>query len=97
MLECDRIDVSDAAVVNKTTDLCQCIICNYWLLFWNKFRFLTKVCHVYHGVIPKIMSFIDAAIVYFKGNNYRIYFWYINEDESVNLKKIADLTEKIET
>ena len=43
------------------------------------------------------MSFIDPAIVYFKGNDYRIHFWYINEDESINFKKIADLTEKIET
>ena len=97
MLECDRIDVSEGVVVNKTTDLCKCIICHYWLLLWNKFRFLPKVRDVYHGVIPKIMSFIDPAIVYFKGNDYRIHCWYINEDESINFKKIADLTEKIET
>ena len=35
--------------------------------------------------MQKAMSFNNIAIVYIKGNPYRIYFWYMNKDDAINI------------
>lgn len=36
------------------------------------------------------MSFNDVAVVFVKGNDYRIRFWYMGKDEVTNMMKIFD-------
>ena len=33
------------------------------------------------------MNFNKAAIVFVKGNSYRIHFWYMSKDEAINIIK----------
>ena len=33
------------------------------------------------------MNFNKAAIVFVKGNGYRIHFWYMSKDEAINIIK----------
>ena len=40
------------------------------------------------------MSFNDFAVVFVKGNDYRIHFLYMSKDEAINLLRNVDLTEK---
>ena len=40
------------------------------------------------------MNFIDVAIVSVKGSDHRIHFWYMSEDDAINIMKNADLNEK---
>ena len=40
------------------------------------------------------MDFNDVVIVYVKGNNYRIYFWYASKDDAISIMKNSDLTKK---
>ena len=40
------------------------------------------------------MSFNDIAIVYVKGNAYRIHFWYINRDGAISLMNNSNLIHK---
>ena len=40
------------------------------------------------------MSFNDVAIVFIKGNDYRIYFWYMSKDDAINIMKNSSLNEK---
>ena len=35
--------------------------------------------------MQKAMSFNDIAIVYIKGNAYRINFWYMSKDDAINV------------
>ena len=42
----------------------------------------------------KAMSFNDVAIVYVKGNAYRIHFWYMSKDDAVNIMNNSDLIDK---
>ena len=42
-LKYDRIDVSKGIDVNKTSESCRCIICNYYYIFKVNFRFQPKV------------------------------------------------------
>ena len=37
--------------------------------------------------MQKAMSFNDIAIVYVKGNAYRIHIWYMSKDDAINDKK----------
>ena len=31
------------------------------------------------------MNFNDVTIVYIKGSNYRIHFWYMSKDDTINM------------
>ena len=44
-------------------------------------------------MMEKATSFNDFAIVSVNGNDYRIHFWFMNNDEVMNLLRNADLTE----
>ena len=37
------------------------------------------------------MSFNDVAIVYVKGNAYRIHFWYVIKDDAISIMNKSDL------
>ena len=40
------------------------------------------------------MSFDNVAIVYVKGNAYRINFWYMSKDDAVNIMNSSNLVDK---
>ena len=40
------------------------------------------------------MSFNNVAIVYVKGNAYRINFWYMSKDDAINIMNASILTDK---
>ena len=40
------------------------------------------------------MSFNDVAIVYGKGNAYRIHFCYISKDDAINIMNVSNLVDK---
>ena len=40
------------------------------------------------------MNFNDVAIVSIKGNDYRIHFWYMSEDEAINIMHNSSLNEE---
>ena len=42
----------------------------------------------------KAMSFNDVAIVYVKGNAYRIHFWCMSKNDAVNIMNNSDLIDK---
>ena len=44
--------------------------------------------------MQKSMSFNDIAIVYVKGNAYRINFWYISKDDAINIMNGSNLVDK---
>ena len=45
--------------------------------------------------MQKAMSFNEVAIVFVKGNHYRIHFWYMSKDKAINLLTNADLSKKV--
>ena len=51
-------------------------------------------CNGCHDLIQKAMSFNNAAIVYVKGNAYRIHFWYMSKDDAVNIMNGANSVDK---
>ena len=92
MLEYDRIEVSEGIDVNKTDGLHKGIIYNYWYFLNINFRFQPKVCNGCHDLMQKAMILNDVAIVFVQENDYSIHFWYMSNDETINLFRNADLT-----
>ena len=44
--------------------------------------------------MQKAMHFNDVTIVSVKGSDYRIHFWYMSEDDAINIMKNSNLNEK---
>ena len=42
----------------------------------------------------KAISFNNVAIVYVKGNAYRIRFWYVSKDDAINILAGSNLVDK---
>ena len=40
------------------------------------------------------MNFNNVVIVYIKGNDYRIHFWYMSKNDPINIMKNSNLNEK---
>ena len=44
--------------------------------------------------MQKVVSFNNIAIVYIKGNAYRIHFWYISKNDAINIMSDSNLADK---
>ena len=85
MSQYDRTDVPEGIEVNKTTGLCECIICHYWFFLEINVIFQPKVCDGFHDLIQKTMNFNDVAIASVKGNDDRIHVLYTSKDDPIIL------------
>ena len=94
MLEYDRIDISEGIDINKISASNECDICHYWYFKDNGFKYEPYLCNGCHDLMPKAMKFNDVAIVYVKGNSYRIHFWYMSKNDAVSIMSNSNLINK---
>ena len=94
MLEYDRIDISEGIDVNKTNLSKECDICHYWYFKDIGFKYEKYLCNGCHDLMQKAMSFNNVAIVYVKGNAYRINFWYMSKDVAIDKMNCSNLVDK---
>ena len=92
MLEYNRIDISEGIDVNKTNAIFD--ICHYWYFKDIGFKYESYLCNSCHDLMQKAMSFNDFAIVYVKGNAYRIHFWYMSKNDAINIMNGSNLVDK---
>ena len=85
MPEYKKIDISEEIDVNKTNLSRECDICHYWYFNDIGFKYEPYLCNVCHDLMQKAISFNNIAIVYIKGNAYRINFWYMSKDDGINI------------
>ena len=94
MLYFDRIDVSKAIDVTKTSESKECDICYYWYFLNKGFKFQQNVCNRCHDLLMMSIILRDTAILNIKGSGYRCIISRISKNEAINLMQNADLTEK---
>ena len=100
MIEYERIDISEGIDVNKTNLSKECDICHYWYFKDIGFKYEPYLCNGCHDLMQKAMSFNNIAIVYVKGNAYRIHFWYMikhkrkRKRKAISLMTISNLIDK---
>ena len=63
-------------------------------VFEVNFRFKPKTYDDCHDSLQKAMSVNDVAIVFVKGNDYRIHCWYMSIDKFINIMENSDSKEK---
>ena len=59
------------------------------------FKYEPHLCNDCHGLMQKVVSFNNIAIVYIKGNAYRIHFWYMSKDDAINIMNNSSLIDKM--
>ena len=65
------------------------------LVFLNKgLKFEPYVCNGCHDLMQKALNFRNVAIVFVKGSDYRIHFWYMRKYDAISIMKNFDLNEK---
>ena len=47
--------------------------------------------------MQKAMSFNDVAIVFIKGSDYGIHFWYVSKDDAISIMHSSNLNDKTGT
>ena len=94
MLEYDRIDISEGIDVNQTILSKECDICHYWHFKDIGFKYEPYICNGCLDLMQKAMTFNNIAIVYVKGNAYRISFWYISKNDAINITNGSNLVDK---
>ena len=94
MLEYDRIDISEGIDINKTNASKESNICHYWYFLSKDFSYEPYLCNGCHDLMQKAMNFNDVAIVSAKGTDYKIHFWYMSNDDAINIMNNSDLSKK---
>ena len=94
MLVYVTIDISEETHINKTDESKECYICHYWCFKDAGYKYEPYLCNVCHDLMQKAMSFNDIAMVYIKGKDYRIHFWYMSKEGAINIMKNSSLNEK---
>ena len=95
MLEYDGIDISKGIVIKKPNKSKECKICHYWYFKDIGFKYEPHLCNGCHGLMQKAVSFNNIAVVYVKGSDYRIHFWYMSKDDVINIMNNSSLIDKI--
>ena len=94
MLEYDRIDISEGIDINKTNESKEWDICHYWYYLDRNFKYEPYRFNACHDLMQKAINVNDVAIVFVKGIDYRIHFWYMSKSDSINIMKNSNLNEK---
>ena len=82
MVQYNRIDISEGININKSNDKSkEGSACRYWYFLDKNFCYQPHLCNGCHNLMRKAMSFNDVAIVFIKGNDYRIHFWYMSKND----------------
>ena len=72
----------------------ECDICDYWYFKDIGFKYEPYLCIGYHDLMEKAMSFNNVAIVYIKGNAYRINFWDMGKHDAINIMNGSNLVDR---
>ena len=94
MLEYNKINISGGIDINKTNLLKECDICHYQYFKNIGFKYDKYLCNGCPDLMQKAVSFNNVAIVYVKGNAYRIHFWCMDKDDAINIMNGSNLVNK---
>ena len=94
MIEYVKNDIQKGLMLIKQIDQKECDICHYWYFKDISFKYEPYLCNGCHDLMQKAMSFNNIAIVYVKENAYRIHFWYMSNDDAINIVTGSNLFDK---
>ena len=87
MLYYDRIDVSQVIDANKTSVSKECIICHYWYLLDEEFKFQPSVFKGCHYILMMSMNLQEIGVLNIFSVDYLCIINEISKSEAINLFK----------
>ena len=87
-------DFSEGTDISKTDASKECDICHHWYFLNKNVEYEPYLCNDYHDLMERAINLNNVAIVFVKGNDYRIHFWYLSKNDATNAMKNANLNEK---
>ena len=94
MLEYDRIDVSEGIDIKKCNETSrECSLCKFYFLNKN-FNYQIYLCDKCHDMSMKANSMQHLAIIYHRGNAYRVNFVFMSKNDAINLIKNSNIIDK---
>ena len=81
MLKYEKINVSEAIDVNKTSVSKECELCRYWFFKDIGFKFEEHVCNRCHDLLTTAHSLKNIAILSARGNTFRCLLKGISKNE----------------
>ena len=95
MLEYEIIHILEGIDPNKSPNKSkQCDKCHYWYFFDKNFNYEPHLCNGCHDMTMKAASFDDVALVSVRGNDYRINFSFMSQNDAVSLLNSSVLSNK---
>ena len=98
MLEYERIDISGEIDINKTNKSKECMLCHYWYFLDKNFSYRPYLCDGCYNMMQESIDSKNIAIVYVRGNAYRIHFWYMSKHKrkrkAIHLMTNSNLIDK---
>ena len=94
MIEYNRIDLDEGIDANKISNFRECWLSHHWYFLDKNLNYQKYYCDGCHDMLMKTISINNLAIVYSKGNAYRIHFWNMNKDDAINLMHYSNLIDK---
>ena len=95
MLEYDRIELSEGidTTQNKLVSR-ECWLCCFWFFVDKNFNYQQYLCNCCHDMSLKAISMQNLAIIYHRGNAYRVNFAFMSRNDAYNLIKNANIIDK---
>ena len=93
-MQYEKIDVSEAIYINKTSKSKECILCHYWYFKDVVYKFQPYLCNGCHAVSTMAYELKNIAILSAKGVDYRCIIWSISRDEAVDRLNNSVLEDK---
>ena len=94
MLEHDRIDISEGIDVNETSNSRECSLCKLYYFLNKNFNYQLHLCDGCHDMSMKANSMQNLAIIYHRGNAYRVNFVFMSKNDAFNLIKNSNIIDK---
>ena len=81
----ERICVSKAIDINKTSESKECDFCHYWYFLDKGFNLQSYACNRCHGLVMMSINLNDIAILNIKSANYCCIISAVTKSEAINL------------
>ena len=87
-------DLDEGIDVNKTSNSRECWLCHFWYFLDKNLNYQKYYCDGCHDMLMKTVSIKNLAIVYSKGNAYRIHFWNMSKKDAISIIYNSNLIDK---
>ena len=89
-----KYDISEGIDVNKSSNSKDSSLCHFWYFIDKNFNYEPYLCNGSHSMSMKVVSIKSSAIIYSKGNAYRVNFAFMSISDATKLMNNSNLNNK---